>query len=129
MSEQLKYCLGCMKSIPFEAVTCPHCGYNEETVQPAPYLDTGSLIMEKYLNGKVISTAPDSVTYIGARSFQGCAALSNIVVPANVVTIGQYAFESAGLTSVVMKEGVTTIGGAAFKNCTSTTCDDSGFTC
>ena len=86
MSEQLKYCLGCMKSIPFEAVICPHCGYNEETVQPAPYLDTGNLIMEKYLIGKVIATAPDSVTYIGANLENGEVVTIHEFFPEKIVT-------------------------------------------
>lgn len=75
-----------MKSIPFEAVICPHCGYNEETVQPAPYLDTGNLIMEKYLIGKVIATAPDCVTYIGANLENGEALTIHEFFPEKIVT-------------------------------------------
>ena len=86
MSEQLKYCLGCMKSIPFEAVVCPHCGYNEETTQPAPCLDTGSLIMEKYLVGKVLSTSPDTITYIGANLETGETLTIHEFFPEKIVT-------------------------------------------
>lgn len=65
MSEELKYCLGCMESIPYDTAVCPHCGYNEELFQPAPYLEPGSLIMRKYLVGRVLSTSPDTISYIG----------------------------------------------------------------
>lgn len=65
MSEELKYCLGCMASIPYDATVCPRCGYNEELLQPAPYLEPGSLIMRKYLVGRVQSTSPDTISYIG----------------------------------------------------------------
>lgn len=67
MSEQLKYCMGCMHSIPYDTVVCPECGYNEETIQPAPYLEQGNIIMRKYLIGRVICSCPDSTTYIGAN--------------------------------------------------------------
>lgn len=85
MSEQLKYCLGCMKSIPFEAAVCPHCGYNEETVQPAPCLDTGNLIREKYLVGRVLKTAPDTITYIGADLETGEAVTIHEFYPERIV--------------------------------------------
>ena len=75
-----------MKSIPFEAVVCPHCGYNEETTQPAPCLDTGSLIMEKYLVGKVLSTSPDTITYIGANLETGETLTIHEFFPEKIVT-------------------------------------------
>ena len=56
-----------MESIPYDTVVCPHCGYNEETVQPAPYLEPGNLIMRKYLIGRVLGVTPDTITYIGAN--------------------------------------------------------------
>ncbi len=66
MSEQLKYCMGCMRSIPDDTVICPHCCYSEEETQIAPYLEKGSIIADKYLVGRVLGTSPDSITYIGA---------------------------------------------------------------
>ncbi len=107
MSEQLKYCLGCMKSIPFEAPVCPHCGYNEETLQPAPCLDTGNLIMEKYLVGKVLSAAPDTITYIGANLETGEAVTIHEFFPEKIVT------RSENQTDVTVRLGYDSM----FANC------------
>lgn len=107
MSEQLKYCLGCMKSIPFEAVVCPHCGYNEETVQPAPLLDTGSLIIEKYLVGRVLNTSPDTVTYIGADLETGEAVTIQEFFPERIVT------RAEGESAVTIRLGYDSM----FANC------------
>lgn len=86
MSEGLKYCMGCMESIPFDTVICPKCGYNEEAAQPAPYLKAGSLIMRKYLVGRVLSTSPDTVTYIGANIETGQTVTVNEFFPQKIVT-------------------------------------------
>lgn len=86
MSEQLKYCLGCMESIPYDAVICPRCGYNEETVQPAPYLEPGNLIMRKYLVGRVLGVTPDTTTYIGANVETGMTVDITEFFPHSIVT-------------------------------------------
>ncbi len=65
MTENTKYCMGCMKEIDLDASVCPHCYYNEETVQHYPCLPKGTLIADRYLTGKTISMANDSITYIG----------------------------------------------------------------
>ncbi len=65
MTENKKYCMGCMKEIDIDASVCPHCYYNEDTVQHYPCLPKGSIIAERYLVGKTISMANDSITYIG----------------------------------------------------------------
>lgn len=107
MSEQLKYCMGCMGSIPYEAVICPECGYNEETVQPAPYLATGSIIMRKYLVGKVIGQTSDTVTYIGANVETGETVTVHEFFPANIVT------REEGQTELTVKLGYDSM----FSNC------------
>ncbi|MBQ6600421.1 MAG: PASTA domain-containing protein [Clostridia bacterium] len=86
MPEQLKYCMGCMESIPFDTVICPKCGYNEQAAQPAPYLKAGSLIMRKYLVGKVLGTTTDTVTYIGANIETGETVTVNEFFPEKIVT-------------------------------------------
>lgn len=86
MSESLKYCMGCMESIPFDTVICPKCGYNEEAAQPAPYLKAGSIIMRKYLVGKVLSTSADTITYIGANIETGQTVTINEFYPEKIVT-------------------------------------------
>ena len=86
MSESLKYCMGCMESIPYDTVICPKCGYNEEAAQPAPYLKAGSIIMRKYLVGKVLSTSADTITYIGANIETGQTVTINEFYPEKIVT-------------------------------------------
>ncbi len=86
MSEELKYCMGCMESIPYDSLICPHCGYNEETLQPAPFLEPGNLISRKYLVGRVISTSPDTITYIGANIENGEVVDVIEFFPHNIVT-------------------------------------------
>lgn len=89
MSEKLKYCMGCMESIPYDTVICPKCGYNEEFSQPAPYLKAGSIIARKYLIGRVISTSADAVTYIGANIETGQTVTVNEFFPEKIATRGE----------------------------------------
>lgn len=69
MSEKTKYCMGCMKPMPESAVICPNCHYSADSTQQAPYLMQGVLVKERYLVGKVIAMANDSITYIGLDTF------------------------------------------------------------
>lgn len=68
MTENKKYCMGCMKEIDIEASVCPHCYYNEETVQHYPCLPKGTYVADRYLIGRTVSMANDSITYIGLDS-------------------------------------------------------------
>ncbi|MBQ7117252.1 MAG: PASTA domain-containing protein, partial [Clostridia bacterium] len=65
MTDNKKYCMGCMQEIDLDVSVCPHCYYNEDSVQHYPCLAKGSLIAERYLTGRAISMANDSITYIG----------------------------------------------------------------
>jgi hypothetical protein len=57
-----------------------------------------------------------SVTTIGDYSFYCpiCAALTSVIIPDSVTTIGNGAFAANDLTSVIIPDSVTTIGFAAF---------------
>ena len=59
----------------------------------------------------------DSLTEIKDNAFQGCYSLSSVVFPANLASIGNYAFDSTALSSIVIPEGVTNIGNYAFSGC------------
>ena len=62
-------------------------------------------------------TLPESIKEYGYASFRGTA-FREFTIPANVETVGNYAFADCYyLTSVTISEGVAVIGGAAFKNC------------
>ena len=70
----------------------------------------------------------DSVMWIGASAFSGCANLKNIMISDGVTSISPYAFEGCiSLTSITMSDSVMLIGDYAFIGCKSlasiTICD------
>ena len=65
---------------------------------------------------------PDNVTTIGNKAFNSYSNLTSINIPNSVTTIGQSAFsECSSLTSVNIPNSVTTIGNSAFYKCSSLT--------
>lgn len=69
-----------------------------------------------------------NLTVIDDHAFAGCANLQEITLPADLVTIGEYAFGHSvdnlgypigctSLHSIVLPEGLTTIGSYAFSHC------------
>ena len=65
---------------------------------------------------------PEGVTSIGWGAFSGCSSLTSVVIPEGVTVIDHYAFsECSALTSVVIPEGVTSIGYCAFAGCSALT--------
>lgn len=85
-------------------------------------IETGSVEAEfdqvfRYMSS--LCYAHISGTILGTYAFYGDYSLSNIDMP-NIVTIGQYAFQSCtGLGSVVIPASCTSIGASAFGGCTS----------
>ena len=57
-------CLGCMTN-KGDSAECPRCGYIEGTPQVPPYLEPGTLLIDKYIVGKRLRTDGEGVTYIG----------------------------------------------------------------
>ncbi|MEG2596829.1 MAG: serine/threonine protein kinase, partial [Oscillospiraceae bacterium] len=57
-------CMGCMSEKGEEDV-CSFCGYADGTPQFPSYLETGSIVDNRYLIGKVLFYNGESVTYIG----------------------------------------------------------------
>lgn len=65
---------------------------------------------------------PDDVTTIGQYAFFGCSSLTSVSIPDNVTSIGNNAFQSCSLlTSVNIPDSVTSIGNYAFTGCSSLT--------
>lgn len=59
---------------------------------------------------------PSGVTEIGTRAFWKCA-LTQVVLPSTLETIGDYAFAQTDLTAISIPNSVTTIGTQAFYYC------------
>ena len=64
---------------------------------------------------KTIVDFPESVEKIGAHAFEGCSALTAVVIPNTVTEIGASAFAGcAGLADVTLSKALTKIGDNAF---------------
>ena len=77
-----------------------------------------------YLNGEKVTELiiPAGVTSIGDYAFDGCKSLTSITIPEGVTSIGEYAFDGCrSLTSVTLPDSMTSIGDYAFNYCTSLT--------
>ena len=62
----MKICMGCMNQIDDNAMTCPHCGFNESTYQQESYyLTPGTIVGGKYIVGRVMKYGGHTVSYIG----------------------------------------------------------------
>lgn len=61
-----KLCMGCMETYGDKYDICPHCGYVEGTASKEAYhLMPGTVIMGRYIAGRVIGNGGFGVTYIG----------------------------------------------------------------
>ena len=107
-------------SAPIGASVFTGCSIKEIIfAQGTKTISQGMAFCESTLESVLI---PNTVTTIGAYSFQNCVALKSISIPNSVTTIGDYAFNGCkGLTSVDIPNSVTTIGAAAFRDCTGVT--------
>jgi hypothetical protein len=72
-------------------------------------------------------TLPESLTRIADITitnmssdggvFEGCSALTTIVIPNGVSYIGRSAFENSGITSITLPSGITKIADSTFRGC------------
>ena len=78
-----------------------------------------------YMNGNLITdlVIPSNVTSIGNYAFYSCDCLTSVTIPNSVTSIGDWAFGSCcdGLTSVTIPNSVTSMGDYAFASCTDLT--------
>ncbi|MCR4615600.1 MAG: PASTA domain-containing protein [Clostridiales bacterium] len=57
-------CMSCMRDIGAQK-QCPHCGFDADTLQIAPYLPIRTVIGNRYLVGKLLDYNGEGATYIG----------------------------------------------------------------
>ncbi|MDR1740195.1 MAG: leucine-rich repeat domain-containing protein [Bacteroidales bacterium] len=59
----------------------------------------------------------DDITRIGSRAFAYSGVTGDLIIPASVQSIGEYAFLRSSITSVTLPENLDTIGSYAFRDC------------
>lgn len=69
-----------------------------------------------FANCKMLKSVilPEKLEEIPASLFEGCSALTTLVIPNTVTKIGKNAFKESGLTQITLPESLTTIEASAF---------------
>lgn len=60
-----RLCMGCMQPLPEGRSACGICGYPADAQNPPAFLAAGTLLSERYLVGKVLTSGGDSAVYMG----------------------------------------------------------------
>lgn len=77
-------CLGCMQKNNGEK-NCPFCGFDNTTVQNAPYMPLGAELQEgKYIVGKKISNNAEGAKYIGYSKAMNAPVIISEFIPAGI---------------------------------------------
>lgn len=62
-------CIGCMKPLGTDGI-CPYCGLNQEEYRPIPRcLSLGTVLLQRYVTGRVLGEGAFGITYIGWDTF------------------------------------------------------------
>ena len=82
--------------------------------------DEKGVIIDKYIGFEETVIIPaiidgEKVYKIGDDSFSNCYHLKKVILPDEVVEIGNRAFYASGIESIELQEGLSTIGDIAFK--------------
>lgn len=91
-------CLGCMCEINGEQ-KCPHCGFDKDSVQSAPFLPLGTILQERYLVGKQIDNSVEGAYYIGYDNFMHSAIVIHEFLPSGICG------RAPGSVDLVIREG------------------------
>jgi hypothetical protein len=115
-------------SLAFACISAPSSltAINVDANNPA-YCSVDGVLFNKGTNiliqcpvGRVGTYAiPGSVTNIGYGAFYYCAYLTDVTIPASVISISPSAFTDCSLTSITIGTNVTSIGRGGFFDCNS----------
>ena len=65
MANTDRLCMGCMQPLAEGKTVCPVCGFAADTPNPPLYLQTGTLLSDRYLVGRVLEAGGDAAVYMG----------------------------------------------------------------
>ena len=94
--------------------------YTKDLVIPNSVTSIGAYTFQSCSGFTGSLIIPNSVTSIGTSAFQSCSGFTgSLIIPNSVTSIGNYAFHScSGFTGdLTIPNSVTNIGGSAFNNC------------
>lgn len=80
-------CFGCMKEYEGEEI-CPNCGFVKGTQQEAPFLPINTILQERYIIGRVLSSNSESAKYIGFDKFSKDTVTIKEFLPQSLCTRG-----------------------------------------
>ncbi len=86
----------------------------------ATYSDDGSTLISvpKRMEGTFV--VDEGCTKIDAKAFDGCALLTDIILPSSMLSIGDYAFrDCSSLINMQLPASVSSVGKGIFSGCTS----------
>ena len=82
-------CMGCMNPLPEGRDECGICGYPVGKQNPPLYLPTGTVLSERYLVGRLLSTGGDAACYIGFDQVAKSTILIREFLPDTLCTRGE----------------------------------------
>lgn len=106
-----------IERVSFAGTLSQWCEIEFSNLYSTPCNDSGAILTVSGapLEGEI--TVPETVTEIGAYTFCGIKALTQVNLHENVTRIGAGAFCGSGLTEAVLPGSLTVIGENAFFNC------------
>ncbi|MGN0592969.1 MAG: protein kinase [Ruminococcus sp.] len=79
-----KLCFGCMMHTEFQNGICQRCGYYENTVVNASFIQPGTELHDRYIVGAAYSMNGEGITYIALDRSIGCRVLLREYMPMNL---------------------------------------------
>ena len=84
------------------------------------YHDNTKRLLLGYIGSDTNLVIPSNVIYIGNNAFLNCNSLTSVIIPNNVTFIGSSAFKNcSNLISIIISDSITSIESETFSNCSS----------